>query len=160
MRAKPNVLPRQIANLKHWHANNNNAILEDEQAYIQQDEDLTTIIPIAKTPLRRYMEKMEWFRTSRLFRRRPPKTLLGSHIPVEEEKTVFYHEDAQIKALDNLLVMLMGLSMLVTPLWILYAVNTTKDRLAVITVFISAFLALLQVVTVASPAEILAGTAA
>ena len=160
MKAKPNVLPGQIANLKHWHANNHNAILEEEQAYIQQDEDLTTVIPIAKTPLRRYLEKTEWFRTSRWFRRRPPKTLLASHAPVEEEKMVFYHADARIKALDNGLVMLMGLSMLVTPLWILYAVNATKDRLAVITVFVTAFLALLQVVTVASPAEILAATAA
>lgn len=160
MKARPNVLPRQIVNLKNWHANNHNAILEEEQAYIQQDEDLITIVPIAKTPLRRHMEKTEWFRTSRWFRRQPPKTALPSHAPDTEEKNVFYHADAKIKALDSGLVMLMGLSMLVAPLWILYAVTANKDRLEVIIFFVTAFLALLQLVTVASPAEILAATAA
>ena len=77
-----------------------------------------------------------------------------------EDGTIHYHSDDLITAFDSGLVVLIGLSMLVAPIWVLYAVNSTKDRLGVITVFVTAFLLLLQLLTVASPAEVLASAAA
>lgn len=156
LKTKPNALPRQIANLKNWHINNDNAILEQERAYLDQAEDLTTIVPVVKTPLRRYMEKTEWFKTTRWFQRRPQKMSTSA----AEDGTVHYHSDALITAFDSGVVVLVGLSMLVAPIWVLYAVASTKDRLGVITVFVTAFLLLLQLLTVASPAEVLAAAAA
>ena len=154
MRSTPNALPGQIANLKTWHTNHHNAILGEEIAYIDQDEDLTTIVPISKTPLRRYLERMEWFQTSSWFRRLPTQPSLV------DDETLYYHSDESVQAFDSGLVMLIGLVMLLAPIWILNAVKGTSDRLRVITVFVTAFLLLLQVVTIAKPSETLAATAA
>ena len=156
MKSKPTALPRQITNLKHWHMNNDNAILEEERAYINQDEDLITIVPVTKTPLRRYLEETECFKSSRWFQRRPSKALTS----LNNDGTVLYHSDALINAFDNGLVILIGLSMLVAPIWVLFAVDSIKGRLGVITTFVTTFLLLLQVLTAATPAEILAATAA
>lgn len=156
LKTKPNALPRQIANLKTWHSNYDKAILDEERAYLNQDEDLITIVPIVKTPLRRYMEKTKWFRTTHWFQRRPKSVSTSA----TEDRRIFYHSDDLIAAFDSGLVVLIGLLMLVAPIWVLYAVNATKDRLGVITVFVTAFLLLLQLLTMASPAEVLAAAAA
>lgn len=72
----------------------------------------------------------------------------------------YYHSDDRVQAFDSGLVMLIGLAMLLAPIWILNAVKATDGRLGIITVFVTAFLLLLQVVTAAKPSETLAATAA
>lgn len=152
MKSKPNALRRQTANLKNWHDRNHNAILEDERAYIDQSDDLTTIIPISRTPLRKALERTEWFKTSNFFRRSPARS--------QQDETVFYHNDTRMQAFDSGTVMLVGLAMLLAPIWILYTVKTPRYRLGVISAFVTAFMVLLQVVTTAKPSESLAATAA
>lgn len=59
--------------------------------------------------------------------------------------------------------MIVGLSMLVGPLWwlqYLSAQNSLEARLAVITVFLFVFTVLLSILTMARPFEVLAATAA
>jgi hypothetical protein len=71
LKRRPHVEPRLINNVNNWHAINEGAILDDEKNYIRDENDLITIIPSAKTPLHRVLEKTHWFNTSRMFRHRP-----------------------------------------------------------------------------------------
>lgn len=56
--------------------------------------------------------------------------------------------------------MVLGVGMLVGPLWWLQHQNGLKARLAVITGFLIVFTILLSILTVARPFEVLAATAA
>ncbi len=56
--------------------------------------------------------------------------------------------------------MFLGLGMLIGPLWWLQNLSNSEVRLGVITGFLFAFMALLSILTVAKPFEVLAATAA
>ncbi|KAF3798027.1 hypothetical protein GCG54_00003930 [Colletotrichum gloeosporioides] len=64
--------------------------------------------------------------------------------------------DASVSAM----ILAIGVVMLLTPIWILQAMNDLKERLGIITAFIFIFLLLLSLVMVAKPFEALGATAA
>ena len=81
-----------------------------------------------------------------------------------EMKTTVYVREAVIDKLATCLIMLLGLGMLIGPLWWLQHLSADQPnlqaRLEVITGFLVAFTILLSILTVAKPFEVLAATAA
>ncbi|KAI0902956.1 hypothetical protein F4823DRAFT_569169 [Ustulina deusta] len=57
-------------------------------------------------------------------------------------------------------IVFVGASILVTPIWILQAIETLKTKLAVITAFVLVFLLILSFAMVSKPFEALGATAA
>jgi accessory gene regulator protein AgrB len=60
----------------------------------------------------------------------------------------------------TVIIMSIGLTMLIAPMWILQALDDPRKKLAVITAFIVVFLGMVSYATVAKLPEILAATAA
>ncbi|KAJ5661095.1 uncharacterized protein N7484_000467 [Penicillium longicatenatum] len=147
--------PRLIKNILNWHETNEGAILDVEKNYIREEEDLITITPSAKTPLHRVLEKTHWFNTSRFFRQHRPRSKAFC-----DDETIFFHSKRKIEIFDTTIVLLVGLAMLLIPIWILdLVVKSSTARLGVISLFIALFLFGVQMVTGARPGETLAATA-
>jgi hypothetical protein len=76
-----------------------------------------------------------------------------------DEPTLMIWNEGQAQEFFTRATMVVGLLMLISPLWILEFVNGPLQRLGVITAFIVLFLFLLSVATTARPIESLAGAA-
>lgn len=81
-----------------------------------------------------------------------------------EMDTTVYNRDSRVDKLATFLIMLLGLGMLIGPLWWLQHLSAYQPnlqaRLEVITGFLVLFTILLSILTVAKPFEVLAATAA
>lgn len=80
-----------------------------------------------------------------------------------ELDTTVYNKESIIDKSVTIVTMVLGVAMLIGPLWWLQHLSTQKNleaRLAVITVFLILFTILLSILTVARPFEVLAATAA
>jgi small-conductance mechanosensitive channel len=73
---------------------------------------------------------------------------------------MYYERNESINGFVTMVVCLIGLIMLIAPLWILNYVTRFIARLVIITAFVVVFLCLIQSVTIAKPFETLAATAA
>ncbi|TVY82180.1 hypothetical protein LSUE1_G002455 [Lachnellula suecica] len=83
-----------------------------------------------------------------------------ANLPSYDQDLIFSISDKRIDRFITFLILGVGTAMLITPIWILEVMVNPTRKLAVITVFIVAFLAMLSSVTVAKPFETLAATAA
>lgn len=80
-----------------------------------------------------------------------------------ELKTTVYSKESVVDKSVTFVTMVLGVGMLVGPLWWLQHLSTQNNleaRLAVITGFLIVFTILLSIITVARPFEVLAATAA
>ncbi|MCJ1248357.1 hypothetical protein MMC30_005574 [Trapelia coarctata] len=154
VKERPPAHRQEIQNIDNWFYSNPGAICDPETDYINHTDDLITIIPKTKTPLRRGLERFQSFQLSSLFSTTP--TNIGFYDP----KLIRYHSDVRIEKFITAVVTLCGALMLIAPLWILDAVGTKRAQLEVISVFIVVFLVLVSSITVARPFESLAATAA
>ena len=82
-----------------------------------------------------------------------------------ESTTTIYTNDESIDKFVTSATILLGLAMLIAPLWLLQHIYTAASsnltaRLGIITGFLVLFVVLLSVVTVARPFEVIAGAAA
>ncbi|OHE97578.1 hypothetical protein CORC01_07193 [Colletotrichum orchidophilum] len=77
-----------------------------------------------------------------------------------DSELVRYHKDRKVEKAITAIVIAAGFLMLVAPMWILVFVSGALERLGVITALAAFFLALVSTVTVATPFETLAATAA
>jgi hypothetical protein len=150
LRSRPRVPEKDVASLSNWFHNHQNAILDEETQFISHRKDLIALVPKVKTPLRRLLERSSHFRLTRLWRK---KRLL-------KDESVHYSSDQRIDQFVSAVIILLGVAMLIAPLWILAFVRYTVGRLAVITTFVVVFLCLISVTTVARPFESLAAAAA
>lgn len=71
-----------------------------------------------------------------------------------------YSKDSLVDKLVTCITIILGLGMLIGPLWWLQNLSNSGKRLGVITGFLFVFTALLSMLTVAKPFEVLAATAA
>lgn len=154
VRSRPTVPAKDIQYVKNWHITNEGAIDEEEQSYLTQTDDLFQINPRFRTPLRRVLERSTRFGWLLLFRREPQDQ---THY---DPKTMYYELNERLESFVTITICLVGLIMLIAPLWILSYVGPSQARLGIITAFIVLFLALIQSVTIAKPFETLAATAA
>ncbi|MCJ1249376.1 hypothetical protein MMC30_006599 [Trapelia coarctata] len=147
------VAARDIRSVEAWVTDHPSGILDSELQYVQSGDDLVYVLPKEKSPLRRIYNKAEslglhWFR-------REPTDAIGY-----DPETTLLQEEERAEAVLSRVILLIGLLMLIGPLWILESVKTTIHSLAVITCFIVLFLFLVSFATAARPFESLAATAA
>jgi len=150
LRKRPPVSSKDRNNLVNWFETHGRAIASDETKYIHHSEDLFSIVPKSKTPLRCFMERSQRFRLFRWW-------LKAS--PIEDED-VHYTSDQRIDTFVNMIIALIGLIMLIVPLWVLAFVTSVVNRLAIITSFVVVFLCFVSFTTVARPFETLGAAAA
>lgn len=143
--------------MRNWHQNHDwSAISKEEQQYLSAELDLVYIVPKEKTPLRRLLDHFAALRRHPLFKdKAAPIHPLHSNMD-----TISYFSDQRMDFLVNAIILVTGIAMLVTPMWILQAVQTPKAKLGTITVFVVVFLAMVSYATAARPAEALGATAA
>jgi hypothetical protein len=149
LRARPHVPERNISSISNWFYNTQNAIEEQETAYIKQPHDLVQLVPKSTTPLRRLLEKSTHFRHSKLWKKDPPP------LPVHTTHADMLHYscDDRIDACLGVTIVALGMTMLIAPLWALAYTEGMKQRLGLITGFIVLFLGLVSFTTVAKPFE-------
>ena len=154
LKAHPPVPKKDISSLENWFYNNEHAILEAETEYIKRSSDLFSVVAESKSPLRVLLEHSNRFRHLKLWQR---KNL--DAVGYSDENT-HYLSDKKIDRFIATFIMVLGLIMLIAPLWILAFLGGLVQRLGVISVFIVLFVALISVTTVAKPFESLAAAAA
>ncbi|KAF7542033.1 hypothetical protein G7054_g148 [Neopestalotiopsis clavispora] len=156
LREYPKAPERDINNIKNWHYNHGGlAIVSDEQQYLDDQEDLTCLAHKNKTPLRKIIDKSYRIRTLGVWKRK-----IQDRIPPYDSQHVSYYSDQRIDNFASVLIVLIGLTMLVTPIWTLNAVESMQSRLIIITVFVVIFLLVMSFAMVAKPFETLGATAA
>ncbi|KDN65471.1 hypothetical protein CSUB01_05517 [Colletotrichum sublineola] len=153
MSSLPKAQGRDIESIENWFLANPGAIDQSESAFINHKEDLISIVPKVKSPLRRALERVSGFDLSPLFSMRPS----GDFYDPELTR---YYNDRKIEKFITAIVVMAGFLMLVAPLWILVFVSGELERLGIITAFVALFLALVSTVTIAKPFDTLAATAA
>lgn len=169
--------------MRHWFENANNKVIQsEEKRFIDKDGDLIPVVPKIKTPLRRFIDKFDKPRYWSLFRDRDvglpaaPRSLPIPDIDCYQINqrihgtsrdfgltTTVYNKDSAIDKSVTFVTMVLGVAMLVGPLWWLQQLSSQenlKSRLAVITGFLIIFTILISILTVARPFEVLAATAA
>ena len=156
LRARPHVPKRNITSIANWFYNTQNAIWEEEAAYIRQRHDLIQLVPKSTTPLRHLLERSTHFRLSKLWKKEPPPLPIHSTHP----ETLHYSSDTRIDNFLGITITTLGMGMLIAPLWALAYTHDMKHRLCVVTGFIVLFLGLVAFTTVAKPFESLAAAAA
>jgi hypothetical protein len=150
LRSRSRVPKKDVISISNWFHNHRNAILREETEYINEPNDLFAVVPKAKTPLRQLLERSSHFRLWRLWRK----------APISEMENVHYGSDQRIDLFVALMSTVVGLMMLIGPLWILAFVTQTVKRLGIITAFLVIFLCFVSFTTVARPFESLGATAA
>ncbi|CRL29074.1 unnamed protein product [Penicillium camemberti] len=146
---------RDIDSLRNWLYNHEGAIVAEEQSYINKD-DLFPLIPKERSPLRRLFEMSSRFRMSRFWKRKS----VTSDLPTHCHETIQLYSDERIDIFVTFTSVVIGLAMLIAPIWILAYTAPVAAKLAIITAFILLFLALVSFGTNAKPFESLAATAA
>jgi hypothetical protein len=155
LRSRRSPPRRNIRNVQNWFHNNDGAIVAPERAFIEHSEDL---ISLRKTELRsvsQFLTEHVVFRFHWLWKKESPVPLRDVDQPVRR-----YVDDRRIETIAKICILVAGLAMLVTPLWVLAVMQSVYSKLAIITVFIVIFLTVVALTTVSKPAEILAATAA
>lgn len=159
LRSEPNASAHNRSNVQNWLKSHIGAICPEESAFIEGHSDLFSIAATLRTPLRSALEKLNFFSKSKYLRRNCPIPEEDSTYPYNPKKTI-YQADEKIDSLVNIVICVVGFLMLVVPLWILIFVQSRRYQLAVITICVALFLAIIQSVVVARPFESLAATAA
>ena len=110
-----------------------------------------------KTILRKWVEAKLIFGTKWLYRFFKKK--LVADLMETDRTTINYSSD---EAVDSFIVaptFIVGLAMLIVPLWILQGLSHRVWKLGVIAIFVVIFLGILSLATLGRPYEILAATA-
>jgi hypothetical protein len=157
--------PRDIASVRDWlKSSRPTAIDIRESQYIDHDDDLVSIHPKTKTPGRIFLEKfafgpkpwnekgIPWLQN--WFSREAPKDFIS----LRNEDTV-WPNDQRMEKVSTVVISLVGISMLIGPIWALAFVKMIEWRLGVISGFIVIFFVVLAV-TRSRLYEALAATAA
>lgn len=148
------VPKRNITSVSNWLYNRPHAILDVEAAYVTKEKDLFPMVPKSKTPLRQLFEESSKFRYWWVWSK-PPRAASS-----DSSDDIKYTSDKRIDTFVALTIMVVGMVMLVAPLWILALVGSMTIRLGVITAFVSVFLCLVTLTTAARPFESLGAAAA
>ncbi|CAH0028372.1 unnamed protein product [Clonostachys rhizophaga] len=145
---------RDIKNLHNWHHNHDkDAIFEEEWKYLAHD-DLICPVTRDKTPLRRLLDKSHWLRTLTIWRNKDVKA------PEYDAEHISYYSNKRMDRFTSAILLIIGIVMLITPIWILEALNGIRHKLAVITVYVFVFLLILSLAMYTKPFEALGATAA
>lgn len=116
--------------------------------------DLISISSRTLPPLGRWLESWQSLRLSKWF---SAVLIEGKH--VKSESTTYF-SDSRFEKLTNRSIILGGLIMLLTPLWLLEYYSGSKRRLGIITTFVVVFMLIMSTATINRPFEVVASSAA
>ncbi|TRX91676.1 hypothetical protein FHL15_007458 [Xylaria flabelliformis] len=146
---------RDVKSLRTWHANHQNmAIDEEEHRYLEQHQDLIRLRSNNKTPVRNWIDNSLALRTLRIWKKQ------SRTIPKYEANNISYYSNTSIDAFASGTIIFIGAFLLITPIWILQAIEDLQIKLAVITTFVLVFLFVLSFAMASKPFEALGATAA
>ena len=157
--------PDDIARVRRWlRIIRPTAIDERESEYIDHDDDLISVHPKSRSPGRNFLEKVafggfRWFPWGvpflrNWFSREAPKNVMS----LKNEDTV-WPNDQRMEKVSSVMISIIGLAMLIGPIWALAYIRPMEYRLAVISGFIVVFFVVLAI-TRSRLYEALAATAA
>ena len=133
------------------------AIDSPEAAFIQKEDDLIPVSPKNRLWLSNVLERTALLRTrffGRFLQRKPQDIeTIGDGLTV-------WHNEKRVEKVSSTVIFIVGLAMLVGPLWILENLSDLPKKLGAITGFIVLFFVLVEVGTAARAYEALAVTAA
>ena len=134
-----------------------NAIEDLEQNFIEHEDDLIPVQPKQRSWFRRILENtlLLDIRPVRSYFSRTPQ----DHKIIDDDRTI-WQRDKRLEKLSSAVIGMVGLSMLIGPLWILEYVNRSWAQLLIISGFIVVFFVLVLVATAARTFDALAATAA
>jgi len=151
--SRPPVRHLDIQSVRNWLFDNHpSAISTAESSFITHTDDLMAVAPKSKSPVRFFLERSDYFRTT-FFKRTPSDPLV-----IEPEN--YWSNDQRMEQFASMLIGIIGIIMLITPLWVLNFVDGIVVKLGVITVFIATFFVLAALATTAKVFETLGATAA
>jgi hypothetical protein len=140
------------------------AIKEEETKFIYKTDDLIPVQPKVRSWFRNVLEKTALMRTPclRSLLTREPQDIdaIENQIETDEDGKTFWHHEKRVERLSSWVIAIVGLAMLIGPLWILEYVDPLASRLGVISGFIVLFFFLVLVATTAQIFEVLAAAAA
>lgn len=159
--SRPPVRKDDVKAVRNWLANHKFAIDDLEAAYINEQhyDDLIPVHPKPRSWFRKVLEKTPVLshRPLRAFLSRKPCDPLFKER--DGGKTV-WHNDERVEWFSDVIIGIIGLGMLIGPIWTLYSVQPSNKRLGIITGFIVAFFVLVVTATTARLFESLAAVAA
>ncbi|KAI9172619.1 hypothetical protein HJFPF1_02126 [Paramyrothecium foliicola] len=154
LRKHKGPLNQSVDSIKNWHHNHDYAAVSpDEQKYLEHD-DLIAVVGQEKPPLSRLINNSTYLRSLGIWRQ------TNKTVPLHERGHVSYYSDKRIDRFATAAIVAVGVTMLITPLWILQAVQSIKGKLGIITSFIFLFLLTLSFAMATKPFEALGATAA
>ena len=144
-----------------WLENNPHAINDPEAAYINPtyEDDLIPVYPKPRSWFRKVLEKTS------LLKHRPLRTYLSREpcdklIREKEGQETVWHNDKYVEQFSATVIGMIGLGMLIGPIWALDKVGPSTARLGIISGFIVVFYILVGIATTAKVFENLAAVAA
>lgn len=149
-----------MKNVRTWLLNHKDAINDPEAAYmnLEHDDDLIPVYPKARSWFRKVLEKTP------ILRHRPLRSCLSREpcdpLIREKEGDTVWHNDKRVEWLSASVVGMVGLGMLIGPIWALDKVGPSNARLGIISGFIVVFYILVGIATTAKVFESLAAVAA
>ncbi|KAK4447108.1 hypothetical protein QBC34DRAFT_427655 [Podospora aff. communis PSN243] len=156
MKARPQAPRKTVKNIKTWLQRNMSPIAPEE-AKAFDAQDLMSLARSQKSAVRHLTEQYLLAPTHGLF------GLLAKRQQQRPDDHVFQGtlqgSDDQLDFVTSVIIFVSATAMLIAPLWILTTVHTLQEKLAVITAFLVAFLAILTWGTISRAFEILAATA-
>jgi len=151
----------QVQNINQFFENHNHPIRAEEASFVDHEWDLVPVVSRNKAPLRRFLEKLKFIMRIGWFRAKKSR----GHLEDDSlSETTVLNNDSKIEKVVTCTTMILGLGMLIGPLWWLQSVSLSQSnlstRLLIITGFIVAFAVLLITVTATKVQKTLALTAA
>jgi hypothetical protein len=132
-------------------------IVDKEALFVTHIEDLVTVRQSHKVAIREFFSHLVVRHCDSLFRflrKAPP----GQTDHWQDGKILVSNEEL-VNRFSVLFEFLVALVLFIIPLWILQAMNSANEKLAVITIFVLACLAILSFALSGSPFQVLAATA-
>ncbi|KXJ90745.1 hypothetical protein Micbo1qcDRAFT_226750 [Microdochium bolleyi] len=152
---------RNIKNVSNWHFNHDyRAIDAAEQGYLfNHVDDMVCLAEKETTPLRSAIDSSLRLRTWRGWR---DTARTADQVPKHDAGVISYYSDERMDGFVSAVIVLVGVSMLIVPIWILRCLSPSSQdmMLLVITVFVFVFLLVLSFFMATKPFEALGATAA
>ena len=154
LRKRPRASKHQVSNVVDWL--DRGAIDDEEAEFVTKTSDLMSINSVERLPIRRLLESWPQLRFSWLFREKLPP---DAEVDVAAGTTT-YASNERLQRMTNGLIILVGLAMMLAPLWWCEYVENRETKLKIITGFVCAFIAMMMTATINKPFEVVAATAA
>ena len=133
------------------------AIDSAESDFMWKKDDLIPVCPKNRSWFRTVLEKSALLRTAcfgRFLQRKP------DDIETIGDGQTIWHNEKRVESFSSMVIAIVGLAMLIGPLWILAYLSDPPNKLGAITGFIVLFFVLVGVATAARTFEALAAAAA